>query len=582
MARSLIIDGQILQTDGWYRGMGKYLLQVLGELSRNYTEDTEIALILNDNLLQDQQRFETLHYLFPNVKIMHWDLPVPDHKKPRKGAKQYQKQLTQYVDQNFPDTEKFYLMTALFLFDFFAEFPRGSRKLALFYDLTPLLFWRDLGGYFPRDLYMERFNRLYEAEHIFAISETTRQDLLNVFGLNPELVTNINGGFIKIAEEPIKPKGFTVPSKFVLFPTGNLPHKNNLLTVKAFNRYCLKNKDNTKLLITSHFSDEAKRHLTSQSKHIVFTDNVSDNELEWLYENAEAIIFSSKYEGLGMPILDAVANKKPVVASVIPVFKEMTRDAFYFFDHENIDDLEQQIEQALAKHGFKGKLQHYPDIMDKYTWAKTTDKIAAYVADNQKRPADHVPAAQSRPKPRIAVCSLSPGIKDQIGRLSEQLYFSLKDQFKIDYYFDSQGLNFRELERPTFLDLMDCQAFDITRLGLNTYPKYDLVVYIIDKAAIPSRVAQRAVVLPGVVISGDLSGLVSERKLMKQLILAKPNENYVYNAKGFTEYQNIASYLSAMVTRAREHQNAAVGILKKGGSKRKTIRRLKKIYEDDK
>lgn len=583
MQRSLIIDGQILQTDGWYRGMGKYIVQVLEELNRNYSKDIDIALLLNNNLSYDKSRLETLKLLCPNIKIMSLDLPVPTKQNRNKDAKVYKKQLSLHIDRLFPNTEKFYLLTSLFLFDFFTEFPDNCHRLVVFYDLMPLLFWKDLGGYFPQELYMARFTKLYEAEHIFAISETTRRDLLKVFGFNPDLVTNINGGFIKIADKPSKPKNFIVPTRYILFPTGSLQHKNNELTVRAFEHYCSKNKSNIKLLITSHFSKQAKTELHALSKHIIFTDNVSDQELEWLYENAEAIIFSSKYEGLGMPILDAVANKKPVIASRIPVFEEMTKHAFYFFDPENSAALVSQIEEALAKSNLKKRFEHYPRIMNKYTWANTTKALFSYIQKPHQlisdTPGVKTPAPNTQ---RIAICSLHPGINEgKIYHLSEQLYSSLKDILHVEYYFDSKGLNFRELERPTFLAELGCKVFDIDNLNLSTYSQYDLVVYILDGASVPSRVAQRAAVLPGIVISGVFSGLNQQGELFKQLILDNALNNYVYNDKGYEEYKDIVAYITSNALQQRLQPATDVSIIKNGGSKRTIADQLTRAHQND-
>jgi len=551
--RSLIIDGQILQTDAWHRGMGKYILQVLDELNRNYSSKVNIALLLNDRLSMDQSRVETLHYLFPDIQIVHCDLPITDKDTKEKDSKHYKKLLDDRIDQLFPNTEKFFLLTSLFLFDFFAEFPTNCHKLLMFYDLTPLLFWKDLGGYFPEELYMKRFSKLYEADHIFSISETTRSDLLKVFGVDPVSVTNINGGFTKIAEVTNQPKGFSVPSKFVLFPTGNLPHKNNILTIKAFNQYCLKNGENIKLLVTSYFSDDTRQHLQSLSDNIIFTGNVSDNELEWLYENAEAVIFSSKYEGLGMPNLDAVANKKPIIASDIPVFKEMSKHAFYYFDPDDSDDLEHQLEEALSGSKFSSKLTHYEGILQRYTWTRTTKQLHDFIEKADSKDFTITTSEPShRKKSKIAVCSIHPGIKNQIGQLSEQLYSSLKDNFNVDYFFDSNGLSFRELDRPTFLVQMNCRAFDINELNLTTYAKYDAVVYLVDNFALPSRLAQRAVVLPGIVISDSFEGLNQQAELLKQLILDKPSYNYKYSDNGFKEYQDIKKLILSRIETTKE------------------------------
>jgi glycosyltransferase involved in cell wall biosynthesis len=577
--RSFIIDGQILQTDAWYRGMGKYLLQVLNELNRKLPPDTEIALLFNDRLECDKVRFETMVFLYPNIPHIHCNLPVPSKYSRPRDTRDYKAQLSACINKAFPDSEKFFLLTSLFLFDFFAEFPSDCHKLLIFYDLTPLLFWRDLGGYFPPDLYMKRFRRLYEAEHIFSISETTRQDLLKIFGLDPQVVTNMNGGFTKIAEKTIKPRSFKVPDKYILLPTGELPHKNNDLAVKAFKQYCVKHDSQVKLLITSHFNEESKQRLLAMADNILFTDNVTDEELEWLYENAEVIVFASKYEGLGMPILDAVANEKPIVASKIPVFEEMSKEAFYYFDPENADDLMAAFEQALARIKFQNKARHYPEILQKYTWSNTTRQLKSYLLTNTAP--DVAESNEDKPrlaKPHIAVVGLNPGIGGQIGRLSEPLYFSLSQRFKIDYYFDGNGQHFRDMDRPTFLDLMGCKVLDITQLSLNSYKKYDGVIYLLDKATIPSRVAQRAAVLPGMAIIGSFTGLDEQGELFEKVALS--NQSYIYSRKetGFAAYQRLTESIFSKVTKQMIEPSPAVAVLKRGGSKRSIIKKLKALH----
>ncbi|MGH7238533.1 MAG: glycosyltransferase, partial [Candidatus Saccharimonadales bacterium] len=328
MKKNLIIDGQILQTDAWYRGMGKYTLRVIQGLDKETPDNLQVYVLFNTSIRSHAERFKIIKFLCPGVKQIHLSLPLA--KGNDDEAKDYKSKLSSYIKEELKDGANFYLVTSLFFFDFLAEFPENCRKMLLFYDLTPLLFWRDLGGYFPPKLYMSRFQKLYEAERIFCISDTTRKDLLNTFGLDPGSIVNINGGFTKIAETTQKPISFHVPKKYILFPTGDLPHKNNEIAIKGFEQYCQETGEKTPLLITSHFKEESKKHLSYVSDKIIFTDNVLDEELEWLYENAESVLFASKYEGLGMPVLDAVANSKPIVASDIPVFKEMTSAAFYF------------------------------------------------------------------------------------------------------------------------------------------------------------------------------------------------------------------------------------------------------------
>src|SRR5690606_28149825 len=108
-------------------------------------------------------------------------------------------------------------------FDFFAQFPHECHKMLMMYDITPLMFWQDLGAYFLPHLYMKRFEQIYEADLILSISETVRRDVLETFGLDPEKVVNIDGGFSK-KSTAVKPKGFKIPPHYGLLPTGDLPH----------------------------------------------------------------------------------------------------------------------------------------------------------------------------------------------------------------------------------------------------------------------------------------------------------------------------------------------------------------------
>jgi glycosyltransferase involved in cell wall biosynthesis len=575
MTRNIIFDGQLLQTNAWYRGMGKYTLQVMKELSQTAPQDVNLSVIFNSNLESDQTKFETVSFLCPRIEQKHYALPVANGKKGRPDH--YTRVLSKKIAEDFGDGDNYYFLTSLFQFDFYAEFPRGTHNAVLFYDLTPLLFWRDLGGYFPPELYMERFQRLTEADHIFSISETTRQDLLKTFGLPPQKITNINGGFTKIADSSKRPAGFKVPEKYMLFPTGDLPHKNNEVTIKGYEHYHEANDDPLPLLITSKFSSASKERLSSISKHIVFTGNVTDEELEWLYENAQAVQFTSKYEGLGMPVLDAVASDKPVIASRIPVFEEMSGKAFYYFDPADTGALAGAIAQAAGKQQFSERSKQYPAILEKYTWANTCRGIIRYVTS--AKPSSKLPENAGRKKLRVAVACLHPGINGQAGRAAEPFHTSLNEAFEVDYYFDANGYHYREMERPTILDFLDCEVFDIAKLTLRSYKRYDRVLYLLDEAALPSRVAQRACLLPGIALV-DFAGakLTKQQEMFKDIAegnqySARPFQKHTYEA-----YQEYARALAEEITKTRQHPNQVETIIRSGGPNGRIIRKLEAIH----
>lgn len=579
--QNLIIDGQILQTTAWHRGMGKYMLQLLHELDVLLAQTSNLSIIFNDQIECEQQRFTVIKYLCPNIQQFHTTLPLTEdkHATPEK----YKTELTAFIDKNFSEFDNHYLITSLFTFSFLAQFPINCRRLLLIYDLTPLLFWKDLGGYFPPHLYMKRFMQIYEAERVFCISETVRQDIIKIFGLDPRQVVNIDGGFTKISAEAQEPHEFRVPEHYILFPTGDLPHKNNKIAVQGFSEFNKRSGDRYRLFITSSFSQKSKKVLAGFSNEIIFTGNVSDEELHWLYLHADTVLFASKYEGLGIPILDAVANNKPIVTSQIPVFEEMSAKAFYYFNPSSKESLSKALDKALQGTEFEDKSKSYPAILAKYTWERTGKAFAG--ALKNLVPTSGGEGKPQTPKPKIAVICPHPGINGQVGRLAESLHRSLSEDFDIDYYFDPNNLSIQEMERPTFLDYIGAQTFDIVRLSRRRYRSYKAAVYLLDNAALSMRIAQYAYILPGLVFHTFDNDLPPRLQTVKTITLEEganvhqidPRANAVALGKDIAG--RISKYLES---RERGNASERERLIRAKGTNRSIMKRLIARTQHDK
>ncbi len=75
---------------------------------------------------------------------------------------------------------------------------------------------------------------------------------------------------------------------------------------------------------------------------------VSDEQLKGLYRNALCFVFPSRYEGFGIPPLEAMAMGCPVVASSIDAVKEVCGDAARYFDPSNAEQLANLLRQVAA------------------------------------------------------------------------------------------------------------------------------------------------------------------------------------------------------------------------------------------
>ena len=74
---------------------------------------------------------------------------------------------------------------------------------------------------------------------------------------------------------------------------------------------------------------------------------VSDSQLKWLLENAFALLCPSLYEGFGIPLLEAMVCACPVLASDIPVFHEVCRNAAIYFNPNEPIDIKQKINYLI-------------------------------------------------------------------------------------------------------------------------------------------------------------------------------------------------------------------------------------------
>lgn len=75
---------------------------------------------------------------------------------------------------------------------------------------------------------------------------------------------------------------------------------------------------------------------------------LSDIEVRCLYRAATMLVFPSRYEGFGIPLLEAMASSVPIVASDTPVFREILGDAGIFFDPDSASAMAEAISMVLA------------------------------------------------------------------------------------------------------------------------------------------------------------------------------------------------------------------------------------------
>jgi glycosyltransferase involved in cell wall biosynthesis len=169
------------------------------------------------------------------------------------------------------------------------------------------------------------------ARHVFAISARTKRDLV-------ELYRTPEG---KITVTPLAPDPAFRPAgehdSFLLFVSAIEPRKQPLKAIEAANAV------GRKLVVVGPPKDS---ELTAELARLGadVRGYVPKDELVHLYQSAACLVFPSRYEGFGLPVVEAMACGTPVVASPEPALQEVAGDAAVF-----TDDLAAGITRALAE-----------------------------------------------------------------------------------------------------------------------------------------------------------------------------------------------------------------------------------------
>ena len=206
------------------------------------------------------------------------------------------------------------------------ELPIGIRKSGIKSVVTihDLIFLRHPEFYNPIDvkLYTWKFRQtLREADHIIAISECTKRDILEYGGQDVSedkitLVYQSCSPRFDISRPPAPSHPRTPETKRYILSVGSIEaRKNTLLAVKALPYL----PSDVALVLVGRHTKYTDTILTYAKEHqlehrVKVMHGVPDTELPALYAGAECFVYPSVYEGFGIPIIEAISCGLPVVA----------------------------------------------------------------------------------------------------------------------------------------------------------------------------------------------------------------------------------------------------------------------------
>jgi glycosyltransferase involved in cell wall biosynthesis len=235
---------------------------------------------------------------------------------------------------------------------------------------------------------------LQQASRIIAVSEATKRDLLELYGVEAERIEVVPHGVDARVFHPSSPdeigrvrRRFGIEGQYVLSLGGIEPRKNLPNLVRAFAR--LPARARPALVLAGggvEWNPEGRDALqevmrevrADVGERVVLTGYVQEPDKVALLGGAEALVYPSLYEGFGLPVLEAMACGTPVVTSDLSALPEVAGDAAVLVDPRDPDAIASAIERVLGDEDLRrGLADSGMSRAARFTWEETARRTAA-------------------------------------------------------------------------------------------------------------------------------------------------------------------------------------------------------------
>ena len=332
-------------------GLGNYSRFVVNGLSRYFPE--------NDYLLfSPSQGHNHLRQQIESSPSVHYHLPeMFHHRKLRSFWRSY------WVSKTLQER-------GIDLFHGLSnELPLNIRssKVPSIVTIHDLIFLRYPEFYKPIDraIYKYKFKKACtDATHVVAVSESTKRDIISFFGIDERKISVVYQGCNPVFGIPASEESrmrviqkYALDEPFILYVGSIESRKNLLVAVKAMKRL----QSGIRLVAIGRETAYTKSvrtyiHANGLSNKVSILNNVPFEDLPIFYQMAKVVVYPSLFEGFGIPLLEALSARVPVIGATGSCLEEAGGPGSLYFNPSNADQLSSYITQILNDSELAGRM----------------------------------------------------------------------------------------------------------------------------------------------------------------------------------------------------------------------------------
>ena len=319
-------------------GLGNYSRDLVENLSKLYPE--------NQYFLYNPKKSSKNKFEVNNINVFE-KLPLSNF------YKKFRNLWRQYGISNDLKKDKIEIFHGLS-----GEIPIGlkSRNIKSVVTIHDLIFERypELYSFWDRKIHFYKFKKAAKnADIVIAISEQTKKDIIDLLKIDANKIKVVYQGCNAVFKSEINDDEtnqviakYKIPENYILNVGTIEVRKNVLLAVKA-----IKNIDTTLVIVgkETDYYNEIVLYIKENKleNKVIFLKGLTLKELAILYRKAKIFVYPSIYEGFGIPIIEALYSKTPVITSIGGVFPEAGGINSIYIDPKNELDLENAIKNLL-------------------------------------------------------------------------------------------------------------------------------------------------------------------------------------------------------------------------------------------